>query len=71
MRHALRDRIRMTIPRIRKNLPKARLLEKQASEMDGIYWARCNTNCASVVVRFDSSRHTTQHIIDVMTQLAE
>jgi len=66
--HTLPDRIRVKVPAVR-NVQTARRLEKRVEDVDGIHWARANSRCAGLVVRFDSSMHSGSDIVGLLKQL--
>ena len=66
--HALPDRIRVKVPAVR-NVQMAQRLEKKVRDVDGIHWARVNSRCAGLVVRFDRSMYSESDIVGLLKQL--
>lgn len=67
IQHALPDRIRFKVPAV-KNEQTARRLEKTAEGVDGIYWARANSKCGGLVIRFDGTVLTEADILELLAQ---
>lgn len=69
VKHSLPHRVRFKVPAVRNCETTARRLEKYADEVEGVHWARANTRCAGLVVRYDASRLTERDIVELfMTQ---
>ncbi|OEU68610.1 MAG: hypothetical protein BA863_16820 [Desulfovibrio sp. S3730MH75] len=68
VKHSLPHRVRLKVPAVRNSEKIARNLEKYADDIEGIYWARVNTVCAGLVIRFDESMFTENEIINLFMQ---
>ena len=63
IRHSISNRIRFAVPLVKNNERRAATLKESLEDVDGVLWARINTLCGSLVVRFDKGSLTYNDVV--------